>query len=109
MTRRRLTNGKWYDENRAIEIREGGWWNGSNFISYSTGSQWDHESLSYTAGGNWVLCRWSQWQGTETTWEQVDQSVAFEWLARNNRAELPSDIPAALRGQFAEHCASLEV
>lgn len=42
-------------------------WNGSNHISQATGSQWEHESLLRTAGGWWVLHRWSQWQGVSPT------------------------------------------
>lgn len=72
----------WYDADRAVVIPEERRWDGSNRISMATGSQWEHETLVRTAGGRWVLNRWSQWDGSVEQWVYVDDDAAREWLVR---------------------------
>ena len=56
----------WFDRSTAESWGEDTRWDGSNHVSIATGSQWDHEQLYQTAGGRFVLYRWSQWQGRGT-------------------------------------------
>lgn len=86
MQRIALTDGtsRWFDREKAEQFEEDTTWNGSNHISNATGSQWDHEVLYRTAGKQWILHHWSQWQGSTPTYEQIDDRQAAEWLVRNN-------------------------
>lgn len=72
---------------------------GNNHISLATGSQWDHEELWRSAGGRWVICWWSQWEGRQDRWYFVDDDAARDWLLRN---EYPSDKVAQIMGDAVE-------
>ena len=76
-------SGRWFDKEKAECFEEDSNWDGSNSVSKATGSKTEHEVLYKTAGGNWVLNCWSQWQGTTETWEIVSESVAVEWMLTN--------------------------
>jgi hypothetical protein len=80
-----LTDGsaRWFDREKAERFEETTHWNGNNHISDATGSQWEHEALYRTAGKKWVLHHWSQWQGSEPTWEEIDAEAAARWLVTN--------------------------
>lgn len=73
----------WFDAEKAEPWNEATRWNGSNHISVPTGSQWDHERLYRTAGGRYVVSRWSQWQGAQDSYEYIDDEAAREWLLLN--------------------------
>ena len=77
----------WFDRAKAEEFAEATRWDGSNHISLATGSQWDHEILYRTAGGRWVLHRWSQWQGRPESYRFVSDAKAREWLLANGEDE----------------------
>jgi hypothetical protein len=77
----------WFDPEKAEEFEEDRDWDGSNFISAATGSQFAHQSLYRTAGGRWVLHEWSQWQGSLPSWQFLADSRAREWLLENKRDE----------------------
>ena len=77
----------WFDEAKAEEFKEATRWDGSNHISIATGSQWDHQALYRTAGGRWVLHRWSQWQGRPETYQFVTEKEAETWLLANSEDE----------------------
>jgi hypothetical protein len=79
----------------AQEYKEDRSWNGSNWISVATGSQWEHECLYRTRSGAWVLCHWSQWQGSTTTYALVSADEATRWLIRNGH-EVAEAAAAAL-------------
>jgi len=85
MRRQALDNGKWFDLDSAQCWEEYTWFNGSNHISYATGSQWEHETLYRTRGGKWVLNHWSNYQGSAATWEEIDNDTAAKWLVKNNK------------------------
>lgn len=74
----------WFDLDTALRFSEDTRWNGNNYISISTGSQWDHEELYRTKGGRWVLHTWSQWQGSVEYWEFITAAQAKNWLLLNN-------------------------
>ncbi len=67
----------------AVSYEEETYHDGHNRISRATGSQWEHEALYRTAGGDWVLHHWSQWKGSKSTWQEVDIAGAVEWLLRS--------------------------
>ena len=97
--RHNITNGTWFDSDKATVFKEGTRWNGNNHISLATGSQWEHEELFCTAGGAWVLHHWSQWQGSEPRYDQVDEAEAAAWLRRNEHHEVAASLfPAETAG-----------
>ena len=76
-----LSNGSWFDRAKARRYSENQEFDGRNFISCVTGSQWDHECLYLTAGGTWILCQWSQWQGSRTSYEIISADDAARWFS----------------------------
>lgn len=77
----------WFDDEKAERFTEDRWWNGSNWISRATGSQWHHEALYRTAGGRWVLHSWSQYQNVPEQYEFISDQQAREWLLKNGHDE----------------------
>ena len=73
----------WYDADKATGFDEAKRSDGSNLISVPTGSQWNHEQLVQTAGGRFVMYRWSQWQGAVDSYEFIGADAAREWLVLN--------------------------
>ncbi len=73
-------SGKWFDGDKTIDFSEDTDWNGNNYISKATGSQWDHQRLHYTKGGSWVLWESSQWQGSTDRYTEVSEEAAVQWL-----------------------------
>ena len=73
----------WYDADKATGFDEAMYSDGSNLISVPTGSQWNHEQLIQTAGGRFVMYRWSQWQGAVDSYEFIGADAAREWLVLN--------------------------
>lgn len=89
-------SGNWFDYEKAEAFAEGRFHDGRNWISKATGSQWEHEELCRTAGGKWVLNRWSQYQGTRETYELISADEAAKWFARNE-LEPPERLDAATK------------
>jgi hypothetical protein len=85
MNRQILTDGtgQWIDRDTLTAYAEATWWDGNNRVSLATNSQWEHECLYRTLGGQWVLHGWSQWGGIADTWQLVEDSVAAIWLSTN--------------------------
>lgn len=100
MNRIALTDGPgWFDRDKATCYEEGTRFNGSNHISLATGSQWEHEELHHTKSGSWILCSWSDWQGSGApTYERISEQDAADWLIRNKRT-LPSGLQALAAGR----------
>ena len=89
--------GQWFDPSKAQRWDEATWWDGSNHVSRATGSQWDHEALFRTGGGAWIVNRWSQWQGSRESYQEVRPSEAAIWLVRNEH-----DVPDELEQYVTE-------
>ena len=98
MKRQSIEGGFWFDVDGADHYREGTRFDGQNQISRATGSQWDHEDLYRTRGGRWVLCSWSQWQGSGTSYVVVTPDVAAAWLVRQGR-DVPEEIQSIVDAQ----------
>jgi hypothetical protein len=69
-----------FDPSQCESFDEATRWDGNNNVSVNTGGKYEHEQLYRTPGGRWVLKRWSQWQGVETTYRFLDDTQAQEWL-----------------------------
>lgn len=87
-------SGRYFYPARAHRYQEGTRHNGTDLISLATGDKWEHEELFRTAGKEWVLRRWSDWQGSGESWELIDASEAAGWLIRNG-LELPKSLTEA--------------
>lgn len=70
----------WFDASAAQEWAEGTRWDGDNHVSLATGARLEHERLLRTAGGRWVVHRWSQWVGVPDSLRYVDVDEAVRWL-----------------------------
>lgn len=66
-------------------------WNGNNYISKATGSQWTHETLYLSSKGNYWVKHTSQWQGSTPHAQIIDNKEAATWLLTNGHA-LPEDL-----------------
>jgi hypothetical protein len=92
MARYQTHDGKMADTEKARESwEEKSDFNGNNFISRATGSQWKHETLYLSAKGNYYIEHTSQWQGSMPGACFVDPCAAAQWLL-NNGHELPEDL-----------------
>ena len=111
MARITLTDSpRWFNDSTATKFDEDSRWDGNNHISRATGSQWDHQALYYTASGRWILNSWSQWQGTEDTYEEVSQADAIEWLiSQDVDNDEISSLPATVRQAIKDAVASAEL
>ena len=90
------STGTWFDLDRATRYEEDSRWNGSNWISRATGSQWDHECLWKTASGRWILNTFSARSGTLEHYFEIDQDAAEKWLIENDHADaLAEDVVEA--------------
>lgn len=65
--------------------------NGSNWISRATGSQWEHQKLHRSRKGRYYLEHWSNWQGSKPSAELIDNEAAARWLLLNDHT-LPEDL-----------------
>ncbi len=83
-----LASGTWFDQDRAEKISEGREWDGSNWISLATGSQWHHEILWHTASGRWVLNTWSQQGNIRERYVEIPEGEAYEWLIANGHSDM---------------------
>ena len=87
-----LTNeNSWFNAEISEQIQEKTEWDGQNAISKATGQQFEHETVYITASGKIVLCEWSQWQGTRTTYTVIPVSKLAKWLIKNEIFEFDSD------------------
>ena len=67
-------------------------WNGSNWISRPTKSQWHHETLYRSRKGRYYIESTSQYQGDRPRAEWISKRQAAAWLLLNEW-----DVPEELR------------
>lgn len=84
----------WFDADAATSWPEATRFDGRNYVSRATGTEWDHETLYRTSRGRWVVNWFSQWQGTPERWRFVDEATAFAWLAENNHDDVAEQFGA---------------
>lgn len=85
MTRIAITDGsgRWFSQNTAEYFKEDTYHNGNNWISKATGTQFEHEGLYRTAGGRFILHKWTDYQGGPNTYEEVSNEDAAIWFSIN--------------------------
>jgi hypothetical protein len=93
-------SGRWFDSKKATSWEEDTYWNGNNHISRATG---DHEILYRTKGGIHILHRWSQWQGSTESYEEISADDAARWLSQNDHE------PSGAGAEAVSAYAALEV
>ncbi|MEU5323026.1 hypothetical protein AB0G67_40680 [Streptomyces sp. NPDC021056] len=74
----------WFNDDSSTLYKEATRWDGNNHVSVNPVGRHGHQALYRTKGGRWVLNTWSQWQGSEDRYEFIDDSVAKDWLLRND-------------------------
>jgi len=77
--------GRWFSLDSAECIKEDTFWDGHNWISHATGSQWNHEYLYITKGNRFILNCFSNYQGSRETYEEISKEDAAIWLSTNNK------------------------
>lgn len=93
MDRINLGDGQWFNRKTAKRYNEDTYWDGNNWISSITRSQWSHECLYQTKGGRWILRSWSNWQGTTDNYTPICESDAHQWLVDNgHHGAVPNDV-----------------
>jgi hypothetical protein len=70
-------------------------WSDADYNGDGSGGAGRGEAVMLTAGGKWVLERWTRWQGERDTYEYISDETARDWLLRNGE-------DAAVREHFAE-------
>jgi hypothetical protein len=101
MSRFKLEDGAVVDTDRAAaHWDEEQDWNGNNYISRATGSQWNHGTLYKSSKGRYYIVHSSQWQGSLDHAEEIAPIDAVTWLLQNGH-ELPEDL-ASLEGDVLE-------
>jgi Ribbon-helix-helix protein, copG family len=74
----------WFNVDAAEEFAEDrAVYDGANLASVHTRDQNRGQTLYRTAGGRWVLHRWSRWQGEGDWYEFIGADAAREWLLVN--------------------------
>lgn len=96
-------SGAWFTAEKAKLYKEKSVWNGNNWISCATGSQWEHECIFITAGGKFILNAYSQIQGSKETYEEVSKDFAAQWFAKQGFDN--DDIP----GELHELVSAMEI
>lgn len=72
----------WFDDAKAEKFEEVARFDGQNYISTATGSEWNHEELYRTVAGRWVLHWWSQYAGAPDRYRFITGDEAREWLMK---------------------------
>jgi hypothetical protein len=87
-------NGSWFNIENADCYREITYFDGNNFISQVTNSQWEHEFIFITQGGKYILNSWSAWQGSIDRYEEISREVAAKWFAKQDFTveEIPTEL-----------------
>ena len=88
MSKYRMEDGKVLDTDKAsAEWEEAIDWNGRNFVSRPTGSQWEHETLYRSSKGRYYIERTSQRQGSKPHAELVANKGLYYAMWRQQVGE----------------------
>lgn len=89
MSRFRMGDGSIVNTNLAqSNWLEDTFFDGQNFVSKATGSQWNHEQLYLSRKNRFYIVSSSQWRGSEDSAEYVSNEEAVRWLLENGH-EVP--------------------
>jgi hypothetical protein len=99
MARIALTDGsgRWFSKETAEYFEEDTFHDGHNWISKATGTQFNHEGLYRTAGGRFILQKWSDFQGSTITYAEISNADAAKWFSTNGH-----DPHEQCQNEFAE-------
>lgn len=111
MTRVSIGSGRWFDLEGAVKFSEAVTWDGHNWISVATGSQFDHEEIVHTRRGGFLLHYWSQWEGVCERYERISAETVAQWLVDNQHVldEHLSRLPVAVRREVRAMVKECEV
>jgi len=102
MSKYKTEEGTIINTNLAAESwNEHNWWNGRNYESTATGSQWAHQTLYRSSKGRYYIEHTSQWQGSKPHADFVSNEEAAAWLLLNGHDLLPGDL-ADLESEICE-------
>jgi len=81
MARYQMEDGTVLDTERSTQSwDEESDWNGSNWVSRATGSQWNHETLYRSRRGRYYIEHISQMQGVRARAAWIEKRDAAAWL-----------------------------
>ena len=102
MSKYRMEDGRVLNTDKAsAEWEEAINWNGQNFVSRPTGSQWEHETLYRSSKGRYWLEHRSDRPGSRPHAELVTNQRAAAWLLANDH-ELPQDLAGPGKAESME-------
>ena len=109
MARTTLTDGsgKWFDIDKAERFDERMTWDGSNMVSMCSGGKFSHHILYKTKSDKWILHYWSQWEGNNNQYTEIDNEEAVKWFMKNEYED--EDIPEDIFKLLADSINELEV
>jgi len=96
---------KWFARHKSIEFSETLTWDGNSHISNATGSLWDHETLYFTKGGNWVLHWIRELNPITESFSMIPENAAIDWLISQSKTEcdnieeLPKSVQEAIKSR----------
>ena len=76
-------SGSWFNQDTAECFKEATHFDGNNQISVNTRTQTEKQALYITAGGSFVLNKYSLWQGTMEEYILITKEEAILWLFLN--------------------------
>jgi len=105
MSRIALTDdsSRWFNDSSASYFQEKTYFNGNNFISKATNSQYHHEALYITAGGVFILRSFNVFSSSRPTYVIFSKEEAAAWFARQEFSD--DEIPSL----FAKDVSDLEI
>ena len=101
------SDGKWFDKDKAEKFNEHTFWDGNNMISMCSGGKFRHQIMYRTKSGKWILHYWSQWQGDNESYQEIDDEEAAKWFMKNEYED--EDIPEDIFKLLADSINELEV
>ena len=92
MSKYQMDGGTVVDTAKASQVwEESSNWDGHNFISVNTGSQWEHQTLYRSRKGRYYIEHDSAYQQGRSHCEWVSEYEATRWLILNKK-ELPEEL-----------------
>lgn len=97
MSRYRMSDGTVVDTKNAVaQWEEDTRWDGRNYISVATGSQWEHQTLYRSRKGRFYIEHVSSYEGTTPGVEWCSNEEATRWLLANGHNPEDADFPKDL-------------
>ncbi len=103
MARIALTNksGKWFDRDKAQMFEEKRIYLQSATISKATNERFYHEALYITKTGVFILNKWSDYQNSIETYEEISKERAARWFTAQSFQD--EEIPDVLKNEVRNY------